>query len=361
MRFIHTADHHLNVSLSHASFKNAKAHDTRLYELKDTFFKILRHADEKNVDALLIAGDLFDNASIKIHELESIFERLNALECEVFLLIGNHDVFLHEPPYQSLLDAKNIHVFSKDYPSHDFGETTIHGINTKDFSPEHLKRLNESLDTSRQNILMLHGDILNKQDDHHLTTLKMLEATDFDYIALGHIHKPAFLRDHIAYCGNPEPLDFSESDERGYIEGTLSNKHLSTAFRPVQKRRFLTHTIKVTEEETIDDIREKMRTCAEEDSRERDFHRIVLKGTRGEHVDIDTDKLTQYLIEDFHYVEIRDETEVAFDYAMLKQSYKDTLISVLIEEYEAMKSPNEEDEAALNEALRALLETEGSQ
>ena len=362
MRFIHTADLHLNVMLTHASFKNAKAHDIRLYELKDAFFRILSYAKETTVDALFIAGDLFDNASIKIHELSNIFERLESLPCKVFLLIGNHDAFLEDKTHQNLLKKKNIYTFYKETPSHEIDyETVVYGINTSDYSKAYLEELNQSLDKSKQNILMLHGDVFNPKDDHFLSQVKVLESTDFDYIALGHIHKHEYLRNHIVYAGNPEPLDFKETEKRGVIEGELKDNHLDTSFKPMQKRMFNVITLKITPKDTLDTIRQKISDAVSAPSKQKDFTRIILKGYRHESITIDTNKLRLYFEEDFHYLELKDETQLALDYDALKASYKDTLIDVLITNYKAKKSPKHSDKTALDEALIALLETEGRQ
>ncbi len=358
MRFIHTADLHLNVSLSHASFKNARAHDNRLYEIKDTFFKLLEHAENAQVDMLFIAGDLFDDPSIKLHEIESVFDRLKNLSCEVFLLIGNHDVFLQEKAYQSLLNAKNIHSFTKDNPSYDMGDTVVHGINTDHYDPSFFHALDQSLDPTKQHILLLHGDVINKQDDHFLSDINTLSDSKFDYIALGHIHKHAFLKDHIAYSGNLEPLDFTETESRGFIEGTLKDHHLSARFVPFQKRRFITTKITINENDSEDDIRQKIAECVSEDEKTNHFHRIEIHGDRGEMVEIHPSKLMQYFQDSFYYIEIKDKTQIAINLDALKDTYKDTIISALIEQYESIKSATDEDYTAMLEALKALMETE---
>ena len=53
-----------------------------------------------------------------------------------------------------------------------------------------------------------------------------LDQLGFDYIALGHIHKPIIISDNMAYCGSPEPLDFGEIGEHGIIQGIIEGRGL---------------------------------------------------------------------------------------------------------------------------------------
>jgi len=360
MKFIHTADLHLNVTLKHASFKDAKAHEKRLFELRNAFYRLIGHAEENDVDAFFVVGDIFEDESIKMHEIRALFERLGALKAEVFLLIGNHDTFLHDELYQSLLSANNIRTFTAENPAHVLGDTVVYGINTQDFTLEHLNHLGDNLDTEKNNILLLHGDVTNRKDDHFLCDVKTLEKTAFDYIALGHIHKHAFLRDNIAYSGNLEPLDFSETDEKGFIEGTIRNKRLTTTFVPHQSRAFKVHKVDIKEKDTFDDLIGKIDHAVPLKEKKNDFVRIIFKGYRNEALEIDTVKIKTLLEDDFFYVEIKDETTLALSMEALKKNYKDTVIESLIEEYEQQKQKTKDDEESLMLAITALLETEVS-
>jgi len=345
----------LNITLKHASFQNAKAHENRIYELQQSFHRIIDAAEGQNADALFLAGDLFDDPYMPLQEMEKIFHKLSELDCEVFLLIGNHDVFLQNASYQNLLKGKNIHLFSQNEYKVETKDAIVFGLNTRDFTEERLKKIAQEAESEKNTVLLLHGDVTNKQDDHYLTDIKTLESLPFDYIALGHIHKHAFLRSHIAYSGNPEPLDFSETEEKGYIEGTLENKRLDARFVPMQKRRFRLREVTLSGTETFVDIVEAIKRAVKEEERRNDFIRVVVKGEIDHTDELDVKKLQDQLSEDFYYIEIKDETVPSIDLSALKETYSDSIVSHLIEQYE--KNPSEKGYESLMLAIRALLWT----
>jgi exonuclease SbcD len=77
---------------------------------------------------------------------------------------------------------------------------------------------------------------------------------EFDYIALGHIHKMQVLGESppLVYPGSLQRIDFSEeNDEKGYFVVDIdSDRSVSFKFQPVDARRFLTVKVEVGEHET---------------------------------------------------------------------------------------------------------------
>ena len=57
------------------------------------------------------------------------------------------------------------------------------------------------------NILLAHGG----DEKHCPFRVKKLEESGFDYIALGHIHRPQSLSEKVRYCGSPLKYSFSEA------------------------------------------------------------------------------------------------------------------------------------------------------
>ncbi len=360
MKFIHTADVHLHPSLKHVAYLQEEDILKRQYELRETFYRLLERAEKEACDALFIVGDLFDHPDINPFELEALFKRLNALKLNVYIIFGNHDAWLFKQIKTLNLDGGNIHLFDQEKTTYSLGNTLIHGFNTETFTQTNLKALSGKLNQDKQHILLLHGEIINPNDDHFLIDKKSLRAMGFDYIALGHIHKHQFLTNHIAYSGNPEPFDFSEQDEKGVILGTLENHKLETTFIKTQKRHFITKTITTDETTSLDQLIEICKKSFDEKTRTSDFIRIVLKGEKHLDAGIEQKKLLDILKPEFYYLEIKDETEDAFDIKPLKKEYKDTVIERLIEAYEAKEKKNQDDLEALKKALHALLKTEVS-
>ena len=70
MKILHTADWHLGKRLDHVS---------RLEEQKEVLEEICQIADREEVDAILIAGDLFDQINPSIESLELFYRTLKRL------------------------------------------------------------------------------------------------------------------------------------------------------------------------------------------------------------------------------------------------------------------------------------------
>ncbi len=355
MRFIHSADQHLFAPLKTARFQDKQQHKQRVFEFRDTFYRLLEYADTNDIDCLFLAGDLFDHSIINIEEVRRMFERLSTLKAHVFLLIGNHDTFLHQTAYQQLLNTYNIHTFSKDNPVTHLDDVSVYGINTADFSKAFLDELSRSVNPSKDNVLLLHGDVMNQADDHYLCTVDALKQSPFDYIALGHIHKQQYLADHIAYSGNLEPLDFSETNQKGFIEGALNNHTLELDFVPFNKRAYKVKTLKIHETMRLDDIAHDIKALFPDADKAQHFLRVILKGDRHESLTLDVNTLQATLKGEFYYLDIKDQTTSTLNLARLKKDYKDTVIDTIITLYENKPSKTQTDEDALYVAISTLL------
>ena len=86
MKFLHTADWHIGKKLHNFDLK---------YEEDDAFKQIERIAEEEKVDAIIIAGDLYDRSLPSEEAVKSVNEklkRLNLVDKHPLLIIsGNHD------------------------------------------------------------------------------------------------------------------------------------------------------------------------------------------------------------------------------------------------------------------------------
>ena len=66
-----------------------------------------------------------------------------------------------------------------------------------------------------------------------------LAAAGFDYIALGHSHKPhTVCRDKIVYAGALEPQNRNDVGKHGYIEGEFDGETVKLKLRPFALRSY---------------------------------------------------------------------------------------------------------------------------
>lgn len=174
--------------------------------------------------------------------------------------------------------------------------------------------------------MLLHGDI-GTGSDYLPLNLKTLKSLDLDYIALGHIHKSEIVGENIAYCGSPEPLDFGETGERGFIQGHISKDKTSIEFVPFSKRNFWYEEIVIDEEMAYQDII-KLFKDFNKGNRDMDFYRINLRGYMQS--DINKENLFASLEDEFYHIEIIDNTVPDYDLDALEAAYSDSIIGGFI-------------------------------
>jgi len=254
--FIHTGDIHLGRQFHFFDGKGEIGNNKRT-DLWNTFEKILNTAEKNKIHFLLISGDFFDSDEIDIATLKRVAQRFGGLSMtQVVICPGNHDYYHPFSLYGLIEWPENVTIFQsgkleeKDFP--ELG-TVIYGVgwikDTYNDCPfkEHLDLKEET-----NNILMLHGDAYDTTSDY--MPLDISDYDYFDYVALGHIHKSDFMTNRVAYCGSPEPLSFKDEGDHGVIVGQVENHRCSAHFISTQNRKFITKTVAVDPDMTMDDL-----------------------------------------------------------------------------------------------------------
>ncbi|EJL91166.1 exonuclease subunit SbcD [Pantoea sp. BIGb0393] len=254
MRIIHTADWHLGQFFYSKS--RAREHQAFLDWLLD---QIVQH----QVDALIIAGDLFDTGSPPSYAREMFNRFVVALQpsgCQLVVLAGNHDSVATLNESRELLACLNTQVITSATPH---GEQQVLTLKQRDGAPgallcaipylrprdilrsqagqsgrekqislleaiaQHYQQCFAAAQAQRDALestlpIIATGHLttvgVTKSDsvrDIYIGTLDAFPAQAFppaDYIALGHIHRPQRIADsdHIRYSGSPIPLSFDE-------------------------------------------------------------------------------------------------------------------------------------------------------
>lgn len=327
IKFIHTGDIHLGLKFNNVSFDREKA-ILRRREIWNTFERIIEYAREKEVDFLLIAGDLFEEAYFTIGDITRVRDNFEAVgNINIIISAGNHDYRGTRSLYDKIQWPSNVTIFGgQAIEKKEFNElnTIIYGYSwatNQIYDNDLLKNLGQ-IDTTKNNILVLHGDISHNSNYLPLN-LQDLKNLNMDYIALGHIHKPQILADNIAYCGCPEPLDFGEEGERGIIEGTIVDKKLDIKFLPFSKRKFIVREVEVDENMNYLEIIERIKELSQ-GNREKDFYRISLKGFLNRNIDIDN--IEKDLEDSFYHIELINNTIWDYDLEVLEAENKDNII-----------------------------------
>ena len=181
MKIIHTADLHFDSKLE-ANLDSLKAKE-RKKELLNTFERMTEYARNNDVDAIIIAGDMFDKKRITNKTKEFVLNCINLnSSIDFFYVSGNHD----EDSFIQSIDTlpKNLHIFGERWKTYNYKDIDITGINYNEMSEKYL------YDTLFLNKESTHlATSLSSSNDSNLYSLNFISLLSY-YI----IHYNIFLK-----------------------------------------------------------------------------------------------------------------------------------------------------------------------
>lgn len=348
MRFIHTGDIHLG---AHPENKREWAAN-RGDEIWGTFERLIKKIKLDPVDLLIISGDLFHRQPL-LREIKEVDYLLSTIsDTKVVICAGNHDAIKKGSFYEGFQWSENV-IFIEDK---NIKKIDIDGINTCVYGLSyHETEIEENLydhiivdDIDKINILVAHGG-----DDKHIPiNRKKLAMSGFDYVAMGHIHKPDIdERNRMAYCGSLEPIDMNDVGERGYIYGELNKYRLELEFVPFAKRIYKELDFTVTPTVTNLEIRHRLLDLMKENGDENMF-KIIFDGYRDPDFEINAQDISQI----GNVVSVVDKTVPDFDFEELYEDNHDNILGMFIGKYLEKGSLNELDKKTLYYGTKALLD-----
>lgn len=194
-RFIHTADIHLDSPLISLAKKEPEAASLVATATRQSFENTINMCIQLQVDALLIAGDLYDGNKGSMKTAVFFADQMRHLEqagIQVYMIRGNHDA---QSVITKHLDLpKNVHVFSTKGEQVVFkqSEVVIHGVSfAQPHAPDSLLRYYSTPVAGAINIGLLHTSLAGSSQHcvYAPCSLQELIEQGYDYWALGHIHK----------------------------------------------------------------------------------------------------------------------------------------------------------------------------
>ena len=267
MKILHTADWHLGHRL----------HDQSQFEEQNLFLNwIENYIITQKIEVLLISGDIFDSGSPSNQSLEmyySFLVKLNNTCCKSIIITGgNHDSpgTLNAPKH--ILNALSIKVVGKatehiqdevfklninseeliiaavPYLRDGDIRRAVAGESFEDLTDKYKQALINHYESAAEEckkininnapvIAMGHlfatgGSVSDSEQNIYVGTLGHIGANDFptyfDYVALGHLHRPQIIggNEKIQYSGSPNILSFSEVnyDKKIKVLSTENNK-----------------------------------------------------------------------------------------------------------------------------------------
>ena len=180
----------------------------------------------------------------------------------------------------------------------------------------------------------MHADLdgASKQNGEYNPILESeLKQTDFDYIALGHIHKNNFEENRkIIYPGSMIAGGFDELGKHGMIVGEIDEetKKVSIKFIELDNKEFVEKNIDISNNYSKEELIENINDIKTEEDR---YYKIILIGNKN--IEIDTNELIKY-ITNKNIIKIKDKTKNEYDLEKIskEQSLRGIFVSQLLEQ-----------------------------
>ena len=298
MRILHFADLHIGVE-NYGRIDPNTGLSTRLGDFLHTYDELVDYAIDANIDLVLFCGDAYksrDPSQTHQREFAQRIARLSHAGIPTFLLVGNHDTPQVMAQATALeifptLNVANVHIgdrlrtYRVETRSGPLQVVALPWIKRSDFLASDAARglthqqINEEIQRMIDNAIRVQVDDLDSAIPSvlagHVTISQSTLASEqtmmlghdhvllnssvalpqFDYVALGHIHRHQVLSQnpHVVYAGSLQRVDFGEEkDEKGFCVIELDttqpqgSRLASFEFVSSDARRFLTIDVKLS-------------------------------------------------------------------------------------------------------------------
>ena len=191
-------------------------------------------------------------------------------------------------------------------------EVDIYGYGFDDFYCTNSNIENLQIENKNKlNILIIHGTLNGasiEEKQYNSMSKNILDEKQFDYIALGHIHKANYNEQkNIIYPGSMTSLGFDELGKHGMIVGELKDNNLQLDFIPVDDEEFIEIELDATEISSKEDLIEKINQLEIQDNQ---YVKIILTGKRN--FEINKYELLKCVINN-KIIKIKDKTKIAYN------------------------------------------------
>lgn len=232
-RFVHAADIHLDSPLRSLALRNPDLSNLIGNATRRAFVRIVDLCLEERVDALILAGDLYDGDQTSMKTARFLAEQIRRLHqagISVFIIRGNHDAL--SKISKELIFPDSVKVFggraevvSVDRDAGHF-PIAIHGLSfAQPHAPESLIAKYKPMIAGAVNIGIMHTSLAGASghDLYAPCSHADLHATGFQYWALGHVHKRSIVEGECAIVmpGMPQGRDINEAGAKSVTLVTI--------------------------------------------------------------------------------------------------------------------------------------------
>ncbi len=268
MKLLASADLHLGKQSSNVPASDSESSVTF------TWNRIIRLAVDNSVDALLLSGDIVDRDNRffeAIGPLQRGFEKLGSAGIPVVMVSGNHD-------YDVLPDIIKNREYDHVHLLGEKGEWESKIIETRggelqvvgwSFPTQHvgvdplqqIKGANLNLDPNLPTVGLLHGDLFDQKSQYAPLDSTAFPVSTPQAWVIGHIHKPAVLREtspFIFYPGSPQALSSKEPGVHGPFMMTVEGQNMTAEQIGLSPVRYETIELDVTGADSESAFRDRL-------------------------------------------------------------------------------------------------------
>jgi exonuclease SbcD len=237
MRFLHAADVHLD---SPCSSRSETVRDRLRAASRLAFKRLVDLALSERVDAVLIAGDLFDDERLSFQTERFLLEQLHRLgerDIPVVYATGNHDpgragrrsIELPWPVNVTVARDRTVVRMAIAGSTHGSAQGEILGMVTAvghetPTERDDLSTVFPAAGSGVPEVAVLHTQVVDSPGSaahqrYAPSQLDALQASGHDYWALGHVHKRSVLSEHpgVHYPGNLQGRTHGERGAKGCL------------------------------------------------------------------------------------------------------------------------------------------------
>lgn len=230
LKILHVADFHIGASFSSFGEKLVeKAQDLHFIAINS----MINYANLHEIDAILIAGDTFDNHVVNFNLRLKLFSILSNFNGEIFIVCGNHDYYFKGSFWDHTEIPKNCTLIkTNDWNVIKREKFTLFGASFTNIY-EKINISDIKTDNSTINIGLVHADILSDSPYNPLSK-NDIKSSNLNYLAVGHNHKFSEIlkvsNTFFSAPGNISATGFDEVSQKGFIVATFDENDVSFDF-----------------------------------------------------------------------------------------------------------------------------------
>ena len=266
IKFIHAADLHLGSVFSGFHHMHGAIYDKLKNSSYTALAKLVDKAIQERIDFVIIAGDIYDHEARNLKaqlKFKSEMERLNHHSIPVYLIHGNHDYI--NGNYFDISLPPNVHIFRQEVEVKQFikeEDGTIVNLYGFSYDKRHIHdrviQNYKKADNGHYHIGILHGNLdgENAHGNYAPFSRSELQSKQFDYWALGHIHKRMeILHDPPAvYPGCLQGRNKKETGEKGFYMVSMLGSDTILEFVPVSTIEWKTKTLLANDISSVNEL-----------------------------------------------------------------------------------------------------------